>query len=226
MMAPSAVAVASKSRMIIRALSSQHILVALPNLPISQPLGTPRQSFHRSISRHQTSTSSETDTTATALNPPNSIQVPPEPSWSVNELRLTSNNEDDKISEQELATLARRCLIDIRRLSPERREKLQIHVGGIMRCASVLLDSRHLDIENNNNQDEDGGDDLSDEEVYDAPRGLKKIPIRRESDVDGEDDWSLRGSGESQAVMQSKSVLSKMIKSDGGESFFSVVTKR
>ena len=95
-----------------------------------------------------------------------------------------------------------------------------------MRCASVLLDARNLDIENKSNQDEDGGDDLSDEEVYDAPRGLKKIPIRRESDVDGEDDWSLRGSGGSQAVMQSKSVLSKMIKSDGGESFFSVVTKR
>lgn len=103
-----------------------------------------------------------------------------------------------------------------------------MHVAGIMRCASVLLDSQNLDINNNTN------DKLTDEEVYDAPRALTRVPVRRENnsseendDEKVEDDWMMNGIGESKAVMQSEGVKSKMVKSaDGKESFFSVVTKR
>jgi len=140
----------------------------------------------------------------------------------VKELRLTSD-EDDKISNEELAALARRCLIDVRRLSPERRDRLRVHVAGIMRCASVLLDARNADVEN-------GGNDLTDEDVYDAPRALGKIPVRTDDDIrdDGsekDDEWQSNDASESRAVMQSENVRSKMVQS-GGESFFSVVTKR
>ncbi|KAL9181320.1 hypothetical protein ACHAXT_010125 [Thalassiosira profunda] len=144
----------------------------------------------------------------------NSVQVPPPPSWSVSDLRLTSA-DDEKISEEELATLARRCLIDVRRLSPERRERLRSHVAGIVRCASVLLDARNLE----------AGEQLTDEEIYDAPRGLGKLPIRRDDDLEGDDDWA-HDAGEANAVMQSESVKSKMVTSEDGESFFSVVTTR
>ena len=165
------------------------------------------------------------------------MQVPPPPSWSVGELRLSStDDDDDKISEEELATLARRCLIDVRRLSPERRDRLRTHVSGIMRCASVLLDANNLDIDDGNNSlnGDDGmqqGNKLTDAEVYDAPRGLKKMPVRRENtSEENEDEWTLRDSGESKAVMHSESVQSKMIDPkpwlDDGEKFFSVVTKR
>ena len=144
------------------------------------------------------------------------MKVPPTPSWSVRDLRLTSIDDDDdcKISEEELATLARRCLIDVRRLSPERRDKLRVHVAGIMRCASVLLESKALRVEGCEN-----------EEMYDAPRGLTKMPIRRERDAEL-DDWELSDSRESKKIMRSESVRSKMVKSDDNEMYFSVVTKR
>ena len=162
----------------------------------------------------------------------NQVQVPPLPSWSVKELRLTSTDgeeEDSKISNEELATLARRCLIDIRMLTPERRDKLRTHIGGIMRCASVLLDSRNLDdsninndnssIQNDNRNGSSGSDKiLTDEDIYDTPRGLTKIPIRD----DTKNDW-MNYSNESIAIFQNKSVQSKMIKTNNGE-FFSVTT--
>ena len=98
-----------------------------------------------------------------------------------------------------------------------------MHVAGIMRCASVLLDSR-------NKLNVRCDDRLTDEEVYDAPRALTKMPIRRDEYREGEkvdDCWTLNDSGESKAVIQSKNVRSKMVKPDGGdETFFSVVTKR
>lgn len=160
----------------------------------------------------------------------NKVQVPPLPSWSVKELRLTSSvDEEDnsKISNEELATLARRCLIDIRRLTPERRDKLRVQCGGIMRCASVLLDSRnsdvndiHTDNSTIHNINSSGSDDkiLTDEDIYDTPRGLTKLPIRD----DTKNDWK-NDSIESKAIFQNKSVQSKMIKTNNGE-LFSVTT--
>ena len=161
------------------------------------------------------------DTTTTT------VQVPPPPSWSVSELRL-STTEDDKISNEELGTLARRCLIDVRRLSPERRDKLRVHVGGIMKCASVLLDSTDLEhVDDKNDREYNLSDILTDEKVYDEPRGLSKMPIRNDGGSDKEsDEWTRNDSDESKAIFQNKSVQSKMVKSedDGDEMFFSVVT--
>ena len=160
------------------------------------------------------------------------VQVPPPPSWSVTELRLTSStNENDKISNHELAILARRCLIDIRRLSPERREKLRTHVGGIVRCASVLLDSRHFDnIANTDNNDQSSSNStnssLTDEQIYDAPRGLTQMPTRNDANTNNDDidEWKKNDSSESTAILQSNSVQSKMVKLDDSHIYFSVVT--
>ena len=180
------------------------------------------QNATNSKNNHQSLQNNNDDATTTA------VQVPPPPSWSVSELRL-STTEDDKISNEELATLARRCLIDVRRLSPERRDKLRVHVGGIMKCASVLLDStNYLDhVGDKNNRDCNPSDILTDEKVYDAPRGLSKIPIRNDRGNNNEDgDWTINDSDESKAIFQNKSVQSKMVKSDDNddEMFFSVVT--
>ncbi|KAL7439614.1 hypothetical protein ACHAXM_006781 [Skeletonema potamos] len=167
------------------------------------------------------------DASPDAQPKPNSIQVPPLPSWSVSELRLSSIDitKPEKISEEELATLARRCLIDVRRLSPERRDQLCVDIAGIMRCASVLLDSKKLGIDWDNNL---AGPDnsITDQEVYDNPRGLGRTPLRRSnSDNDHGDEWQLNGSRESKAIMNMNSVKSKMVVDDD-ERFFSVVTKR
>lgn len=112
-----------------------------------------------------------------------------------------------------------------------------------MRCASVLLESKHLNVmqdgrrveddSNDDDHDDDGNhvvssrcSNLTDEEIYDAPRGLTRMPIRRGTAQD-EDDWTVYDSKESAAIMQSESsVRSKMIKSDDGEMFFSIITKR
>mmetsp|Transcript_24518 Transcript_24518/g.46988 ORF Transcript_24518/g.46988 Transcript_24518/m.46988 type:complete len:233 (-) Transcript_24518:316-1014(-) len=205
-------------------LVSRTHLHSLSQSPRNKPL---RQTTTRircrrpfSSSSHQNDESSNSHNSP--QNSPNAIQVPPPPSWSVRELRLAPTDDDnDKISDEELATLARRCLIDVRRLSPERRDRLQLHVAGIMRCASVLLENKNLD--------DDGGDvrgDLTEEEIYDAPRGLKKIPVREGNLEDGVN-WKLNDSEESKAVMQSEGVSSKMVKSVAGkEALFSVVTKR
>ena len=159
-----------------------------------------------------------------------SIPVPPPPTWSISELRLISGEDEteEKLSEEELATLARRCLIDVRRLSPERRDQLRTDVAGIMRCASVLLDVKDLDVR----CDGSTHDELSGEAIYDAPRGLTKIPIRRDerSDEDSGNDRSDNGARtwgdarESRSVLQSGSVQRKMVKV-GEDNFFSVATK-
>lgn len=216
-------------------------------------------SRQRFVGYRHTITTKTTATTKSSEDyyPPCAVQVPPPPSWSVRDLRLSpSDNDGDdvgggKISEEELATLARRCLIDIRRLSPERRDNLRIHVAGIMRCASVLLESKEL-LRRRGEEDAVGGimmmndcdgrekmNQLADEEIYDAPRGLTKMPIRgggRRStkgvgdDIDEDDDdleqWTLYDSKESKAIMQNDSVRSKMVKTADGETLFSVITKR
>ena len=161
--------------------------------------------------------------------PSNAIQVPPPPSWSVSELRLNSADDDtkqDKISEEELATLARRCLIDVRRLSPDRRDQLRVDIAGIMRCASVLLDSEKLGGSDGDNGHVGSNNRLSDQEVYDHPRGLGRMPLRRDtSNNEQGDDWQLNGLKESNGIMQTDSVKSRIVE-DNGEQFFSVVTKR
>jgi len=130
-----------------------------------------------------------------------------------------SPNDIDQLSHQDLATLARRCLIDIRRLSVERREQLRIDVAGVMQCASVLLDA-------NISYSEGAAMKLSDEVVYDAPRGLTKIPIERETtDINQEDQDGWKQVGESRAVMQSQNVRSKTV-SVGEDRYFYAVTKR
>lgn len=197
-----------------------------------------RQRFLRCSRSITTKTTKTKATTSLEDYPTCAVQVPPPPSWSVRDLRLSSPTDQDnddnvsssgKISEDELATLARRCLIDVRQLSSERRDKLRIHVAGIMRCASVLLESNELSRVRNQ---------LTDEEVYDIPRGLTKMPIREggrvrrstvdDDNIDGDDleQWTLYDSKESKAVMQNDSVRSKMVQTAGGETFFSVITKR
>jgi len=65
---------------------------------------------------------------------------------------------------------------------------------------------------------------LTDEEVYDSPRGLTMMPIRSENEDDN--DWKMYDSKETKAIMQNRSVRSKMIKSDNGDLYFTVVTNR
>ena len=96
------------------------------------------------------------------------VQVPPAPAWSVRDLRLDPSfpSSHDKISNEELTVLARRCLIDVSRLSTERRDRLRTDIAGVMRCASVLLESKSDTSE------------LTDAAIYDSPRGLSKTPVR------------------------------------------------
>lgn len=99
-----------------------------------------------------------------------------------------------------------------------------------MRCASVLLESKELNSSKDGCNDDDDENDLgmstlTDEEVYDAPRGLTRMALRREKEED-ESTWSMYDSKESMAIMKSQSVRSKMIKSDDNDMFFAVVTKR
>ena len=83
-----------------------------------------------------------------------------------------------------------------------------------MKCASVLLDSRNLDhVDEKNDREYSPSDILADEKVYDAPRGLSKIPIRNDrGDNSEDDDWTINDSDESKAIFQNKSVQSKMVK--------------
>lgn len=106
--------------------------------------------------------------TKRALSSQGSVQVPPAPAWSVKDLRLDPSfqSSHDKISNDELTVLARRCLIDVSRLCTERRDRLRTDISGVMRCASVLLESKS-DISQ-----------LADAAIYDTPRGLSKTPIR------------------------------------------------
>lgn len=184
---------------------------------------TSRRLAFPSIIRPKMKSDSSRETISHETQPPNVVQVPPPPSWSISELRLSSMDDakPDKISEEELAVLARRCLIDIRRLSAERRDQLRVDIAGIMRCSSVLLDSKNLGIDGDISH-ADANSRLTDQEVYDHPRGLGRMPVRSKN---GSDEWQVHGSKESKAVMNMKSVKARMVTKEN-EKFFSIVTKR
>ena len=149
-----------------------HTYNAIPSMHVSRHL---RQIAATSRCRgHRNKHASCSNSNSLPHKHPEVAQIPPPPSWSTVELRLSSHTDEiDKISNQELAILSRRCLIDVRRLSLESRDRLRIHVAAIMRCASVLCNANRLGSNNEN--------------IYDAPRGLSRVPVRRDISEDGKD---------------------------------------
>jgi hypothetical protein len=67
------------------------------------------------------------------------IQIPP-PTWSINDLHLSSAPSDTSISDEEYHKLAYRCLIDIRVFTPEENRRMKQSLCDIMRCVSVVTD--------------------------------------------------------------------------------------
>jgi len=116
----------------------------------------------------------------------------PDPTWSIQELRLspdpdkllTENNEAESVhlsSTNNLKTLAKRSLIDIDQLSPEIRSSLQEDVNGIMQCLSILTEEKFNDNENVPRPYRENVIELSDADIYDAPRGLSQVCLENTS---------------------------------------------
>lgn len=122
-----------------------------------------------------------------------SKQFVPNPTWSTQDLRLSPVNDndvintydgsksdiDDILSVSNLGRLAKRSLIDIDSLSHDRRMRLESDVRGIMRCVSVLTENGNVD-ETQNETNIPISHELSEEEIYDMPRGLKQVTLRTE----------------------------------------------
>mmetsp|Transcript_18891 Transcript_18891/g.21645 ORF Transcript_18891/g.21645 Transcript_18891/m.21645 type:complete len:164 (-) Transcript_18891:59-550(-) len=125
----------------------------------------------------------------------------PAPTWSLRELELTSSSKP--VSRKEVEVLARRVLLDL----PKNIEPLQQDLANMLHCLEQVK-SIEGDL-----------DELSDHDLYDAPRGLTVVPIREESDCSNHEEEKV-----------SKSVWKEYLKPKaikrGDHDYFGIVTRR
>lgn len=97
--------------------------------------------FQRAISRSTLNRIRQVQHILRSFNakPVDKTQIPP-PTWSIQDLHLSSAHLDKSISDEEYHKLAYRCLIDIRVLTPEQNLQLKQSLCDIMRCVSLVTD--------------------------------------------------------------------------------------
>lgn len=139
----------------------------------------------------------------------------PAPTWSVEELNLHSskNSSINVIQDEELNLLSQRCLIDLNQFSDEERQDLKTDLGKMMKCISLVCESDMKE--------------LSEEEIYDVPRGFdeRNCPVRsKKTELNA---WSNGVKEESRDIIErlgDKTFI--QVNEDGEEEvFFSIVTK-
>jgi len=126
----------------------------------------------------------------------------PEPTWSLKDLDLSSSKEP--VSMQELERLARKSLLDVSKLKDP--DALRRDLSNMLHCLEQVRDTELPE--------------LSDEQVYDVPRGVTAAPLRSSS----EDSFKEEEAEEAKQVWNS--LLKPKTKQRGAHSYFSVVTKR
>ena len=142
-------------------------------------------------------------------------------------------NVNGMIRDEELNTLAQRCLLDVQTLSHEDRHDLKVELSKMMRCISLIGDVSSSSSFGNN----------SDEEMYDIPRGFdsnRPTPVRSEAEELGawngrRNGTSVSGSGGCGGKKEAEQLMKKLgqrhktiqVKNDAGEedTFFSVVSR-
>ena len=113
----------------------------------------------------------------------------PEPTWSLKELALSPVNEEDSdtqqhktplITDEELETLSRRCLIDTSSMPEDERNELKRELENMMQCISMVTSYKPKESELTHNQA------LKEEMMYDVPRGFtsqRPCPMRNDEDL-------------------------------------------
>ncbi len=143
------------------------------------------------------------------------IQLPA-PTWSLKDLRLTADNAGDNngtkmtISRDQLRILARRAVLDLDQLKEEQIETLRRDVENMLYMMHVV-ETVTLP-------------ELTDEEIYDVPRGVKHTPLRSHEDTDAHHSRIEDEAREAQEVWTS--LLHPKTVHLGGHSYFRIVTKQ
>lgn len=127
----------------------------------------------------------------------------PEPTWSLQDLELSSST-GEPVSMQELERLARKSLLDVSKLKDT--DALRRDLANMLHCLEQV---REVNLPN-----------LSDEDVYDVPRGVTAAPLRSATtDAFAEEE-------EKEAKQVFESLLKPKTMQRGAHAYFSVVTKR
>ncbi|CAB9523346.1 expressed unknown protein [Seminavis robusta] len=114
------------------------------------------ESQRRLLSKHSPNTENSASHTSFAL---------PKPTWSVKDLELTKQHLP--ISNKELEKLAKRALLDLDQLDAKTREELRQDLGNMMHMIEQI---QSLQLDENVA--------LSEEDIYDRPRGVTSAPLR------------------------------------------------
>lgn len=117
----------------------------------------------------------------------------PDPTWSLKELALSPVNENNSdtqqqqqhkapliITDEELETLSRRCLIDTSSMPEDERNELKRELENMMQCISMVTSYKPKESELTQNQA------LKEEMMYDVPRGItsqRSCPMRNDEDL-------------------------------------------
>lgn len=65
----------------------------------------------------------------------------PRPTWSLDELNLTSSPNDATITtDEELDALAQRCLLDVKNIPESERHRLKVELSKIMKCLALVCE--------------------------------------------------------------------------------------
>jgi hypothetical protein len=146
----------------------------------------------------------------------------PQPTWSVQDLELTSTHVP--ITQQELEKLARLVLVDMSANSSDGDDKttdsLKQDLGDMIHMIQHVTDCQEsigkgvADARNNKNDDP-----TASAAIYDTARGVRGIPLRKVIEED-----PLQAQDASQAQVISETVLhSKMVRR-GGHEYFAIET--
>lgn len=147
----------------------------------------------------------------------------PQPTWSVQDLELTSTHVP--ITQQELEKLARLVLVDMSANSSDGDDKttdsLKQDLGDMIHMIQHVTDCQEsigkgvTDARNNKNDDP-----TASAAIYDTARGVRGIPLRKVIEED-----PLQAQDASQAQVISETVLhSKMVRRGGGHEYFAIET--
>lgn len=152
----------------------------------------------------------------------------PQPTWSVQDLELTSTHVP--ITQQELDRLARLVLVDMSENSSnsddETIDSLKQDLGDMLHMiqhvtehdCQEIIGKDVADARYNNNDDKD--EPTGSATIYDTTRGVRGIPLRK-----GIEEDPLQAQDASQAQVISETVLhSKMVRRGGGHEYFAIET--
>lgn len=129
------------------------------------------------------------------------------------------------MNDEELETLANRCLIDLQHMTVGEKDQLRIEVGNIMKCISLVSEPSSNTLRETAAGRLGTKNSCTEEEMYDLPRGFMELncPVRNETAESQA--WEVNGiREEAEYIFSSLTNKTTKVQNESGqyETFFAI----